>query len=326
MIISDKINETLIDNTDLKIINSLSRDGRVSYRNIASTIGITSNAVKKRIQKLSSKGVIQSFVVRVNPVLLGYDKECFLTIKHIDKGVSEEDIVKKLNLIGDVQVYAKQMGRASICALAVRVGAEDKIRLMKELLEPSIVESRFVSYKPVSMKIHSSDFKIIKSLLSNPRMQVEDIARETSLSTKTVARRLEKLRENHVVEFGIIRNISSIQLVGYIEFAVLIDVDKSLFQSILERIYYEMREYLLFILNMNQNEFIFAVLSSTNIPTVDLILARLESYEGVKQIEPYMTTKLVYYQEWLQREIDKRLRSEQLATTRKKGNFIELHS
>lgn len=264
-------------------------------------------------------------MVRVNPVLLGYDKECFLTIKHIDKGISEDDIVKKLNLIGDVQVYAKQMGRASICALAIRTGAEDKIRLMKELLEPSIVESRFVNHKAISMKIYSSDFKIIKSLLSNPRMQVEDIARETSLSTKTVTRRLEKLRENHIVEFGVIRNISSIQLVGYIEFAVVIDIDKSLFQNILERIYYEMQQYLLFILNMNQNEFIFAVLSCTNIPTVDSILARIESYEGVKQIEPYITTKLIYYQDWLQREIDKSLRSEQLAT-RKKDNFIELRS
>jgi hypothetical protein len=58
-------------------------------------------------------------------------------------------------------------------------------------------------------------------------MQVEDIARETSLSTKTVTRR-------HIVEFGVIRNISSIQLVGYIEFAVVIDIDKSLFQNILE--------------------------------------------------------------------------------------------
>jgi hypothetical protein len=119
--------------------------------------------------------------------------------------------------------------------------------------------------------------------------------------------------------------ISSIQLVGYIEFAVVIDIDKSLFQSILERIYYEMQQYLLFILNMNQNEFIFAVLSCTNIPTVDSILERIESYEGVTQIEPYITTKLIYYQDWLQREIDKRLRSEQLAT-RKKDNFIELHS
>jgi DNA-binding Lrp family transcriptional regulator len=200
---------------------------------------------------------------------------------------------------------------------------------MKELLRPSAVESRFISYKPVSVKIHSSDFKIIKSLLSNPRMQVEDIAKETSLSAKTVTRRLEKLRENHIVEFGIIRNISSIQLVGYIEFAVIIDIDKSLFQRILERIYHEMQDYLLFILNMNQNELIFAVLSCTNIPTVDFILEKLESYEGVKQIEPHITTKLIYYQDWLQREIDKRLKSEegrgqwQHLAIRKKDNFFK---
>jgi DNA-binding Lrp family transcriptional regulator len=288
----------------------LSRDGRISYRNISGTVKITPNAVKKRIHKLRSCGVIQRFVVRVNPVLLGYAKECYLTIKYIDKEISEEDIVKKVNLVGDVQVYAKQMSRSSICALAVKSGAEDKITPLEELLKPAIVESRFISYKPVSIKIHSSDFRIIKSLLSNPRMQVEDIARKTSLS-KTITRRLEKLRENHIVEFGIIRNISSIQLVGYIEFAVVIDVEKSLFQKVLERIYREMQDYLLFILNMNQNELIFAVLSCTNIPTVDLILARLESYEGVKQIEPHITTKLIYYQDWLQREIDKRLRFEE---------------
>lgn len=289
----------------------LSRDGRTSYRNMSCTVKITPNAVKKRIHKLRSSGVIQRFVVRVNPVLLGYAKECYVTIKYIDKEISEGDIIKKLNLVGDVQVYAKQMGRSSICALAVKSGAEDKITPLEELLKPAIVESRFISYKPVSIKIHSSDFKIIKSLLSNPRIQVEDIARKTSLSTKTVTRRLEKLRENHIIEFGIIRNISSIQLVGYIEFAVVIDVEKSLFQKVLERICREMQDYLLFILNMNQNELIFAVLSCTNIPTVDLILTRLESYEGVKQIEPHITTKLIYYQDWLQREIDKRLRSEE---------------
>ena len=63
----------------------LSRDGRTSYRNISCTVKITPNAVKKRIHKLRSCGVIQSFVVRVNPVLLGYAKECYLTIKYIDR-------------------------------------------------------------------------------------------------------------------------------------------------------------------------------------------------------------------------------------------------
>jgi DNA-binding Lrp family transcriptional regulator len=35
-----------LDKIDLKIINSLSRDGRIPYRNIASVVGITPNAIK----------------------------------------------------------------------------------------------------------------------------------------------------------------------------------------------------------------------------------------------------------------------------------------
>jgi hypothetical protein len=45
------------------------------------------------------------------------------------------------------------------------------------------------------------------------------------------------------------------------------------------------------------------------IDTVDLILRRLDSYEGVNGTEMFITTKLVYYQDWLKREIDKRLKS-----------------
>jgi DNA-binding Lrp family transcriptional regulator len=55
-------------------------------------------------------------------------------------------------------------------------------------------------------------------LLSDPRMAVEDIAKETSLSSKTVGRRLEKMRENHILQFTIVTNPSSMRLTGYIEF------------------------------------------------------------------------------------------------------------
>jgi DNA-binding Lrp family transcriptional regulator len=40
----------------------------------------------------------------------------------------------------------------------------------------------------------------MKCLLSDARKSVEDIAKETSLSPRTVARRLEKKRENHVLQ------------------------------------------------------------------------------------------------------------------------------
>jgi hypothetical protein len=133
------------------------------------------------------------------------------------------------------------------------------------------------------------------------------------------------MRENHILQFSILRDMSSMQLVGYIEFAVVINVTKSLYRNILERIYLEMQEYLLLIPNVNQNEIIFAVFFCANIPTVDSILTRLESYEGVNRTEAFVTTKLIYYQEWLKREIDKRLSdSEELAT--RKDHFVKMRS
>jgi DNA-binding Lrp family transcriptional regulator len=78
------------------------------------------------------------------------------------------------------------------------------------------------------VRIHSSDLDIMKCLLlSDSRIPVEDLAKETSLSTKTVARRLEKMIENHILQFAIITDLSSMQLTGIIEFVVLIDVHAS---------------------------------------------------------------------------------------------------
>jgi DNA-binding Lrp family transcriptional regulator len=182
-----------------------------------------------------------------------------------------------------------------------------KIEILTDLLKPATLESIFASYRPITMKIHSSDLDIMKCLLSDPRMQVEDIAKEASLSSKTVARRLEKMRENHILEFSILTNLSSMQLIGYIEFAVLINIDISYHQNIVERIYHELQEYLFIISDSHQNEVIFAVFFCANIPTVNSITRRLESYDGVTKVDIFITTGLTYYQDWLKREIDKRI-------------------
>src|SRR5919199_4946023 len=258
-----------LDNIDIQILVLLTKDSRTTYRNIASVVGVSTNAVKERIHKMISNSIIQNFVVIINPVIFGYEKECILIIRHIDRTIKEQDILNRINLLGDVFVYAKQLGGASIFVVSVRAGAEDKIGILTELLKPASVESTFVSYRPIAMQIHISDFKIMKCLLSNPRMLVEDIAKETSLSAKTVARRLEKMRENHILEFSILTNLSSMQLTGYIEFAVVIDIEISSHQNIIERIYHEMQEHLLIIPNSYQKEIIFAVFFGANIPTVN---------------------------------------------------------
>ena len=81
-------------------------------------------------------------------------------------------------------------------------------------------------------------------------MEIADIAKQTSISSRTVTRRLEKMRQEHVLtDFNTLLGMSSINLIGYIEFVVLINFDRSLHQYILERMHHELNEYLLAILN-----------------------------------------------------------------------------
>jgi hypothetical protein len=61
-----------------------------------------------------------------------------------------------------------------------------------------------------------------------------------------------------------------------------------------------------------QNAFIFASFCCANIATVNLILRRLESYEGVNKVEPMaLTSETRLYQDWLKNEIDKRITTNQ---------------
>src|SRR4029079_17044771 len=226
------LQQTRLDNTDLQIMKLLSRDSRNPYSNIASAVGIMPSAAKDRINKMVSKGAIRNFVLNVNPVIFGYEKECILILRNVDKTIKERDILNKLNLLGDVLAYTLSLEGTANFIIAVKDRAQDKIGILTDLLKPSKVESIFARYTPVTMRIYNSDLKIMKCLLPSPRMLVEDIARAISLSPKTVTRRLEKMKENHVLQFSIVTNLPSMNLTGYIEFAVLIDVKTLIHQKI----------------------------------------------------------------------------------------------
>jgi DNA-binding Lrp family transcriptional regulator len=91
--------KAVLDGLDLKIISLLSMNCRVSHRNISSSVGLRPNAVKSRVNKLISCGIIKDFIVRVNPAIFGYEKEYSLTIRNIDKMDKEDSsVMNKLNL------------------------------------------------------------------------------------------------------------------------------------------------------------------------------------------------------------------------------------
>lgn len=302
------LQQVRVDGTDLHIIRLLARDSRTPYKSIAAEVGITSPAAKERIDKMISSGVIERFVVLINPIIFSYEKLCVLVVKNIDKTTKELDIFKKLSLLGDLVAYSEELEGSYIFRLYVKDITPYKVEAVIDLLKPATVKVFFADFSPPpTMKINRTDLEIMKCLLPDARKSVENISRETSLSPKTVTRRLEKMKRNYVSQFTISRNLTSMRLTGYIEFDVLIHVELPKYQRVLKKIYSELDEYLIFIPAWYQREVIVAVFFCSNVPTTKLILRRLESYTGVIKVESFIRTSITISQDWLKREIDKKI-------------------
>ena len=62
-----------LDEYDIKILRELQRDARISYRELARKVGLSTTAVISRVKALEESGVIEGYTAIINPELIGYD-------------------------------------------------------------------------------------------------------------------------------------------------------------------------------------------------------------------------------------------------------------
>ena len=327
-----QVQRLFLDEKDLKIIRILSKDCRESFMSIGSAIGMTSKSVKARVDRMVSTGVIEKFVLKVNPVALGYGIGCMLIVREHTANI--DDIMNRLNLVGDVSIHSKCMGGISTFCLAIKEGHEDKLRLLLDSLKPASVRIMFTSKLSLSgtpssnmskkYELTETDLRIVKCLLANPRMEMNEIARETSISSRTVNRRLTRLKDDDMLKFFILCN--PIHTVGYIQFALVVNtLDRSYYRRIVERIYEQLGENILFQLPVTDpDNVITLLLFGENIFAADGILKRVESFDGVKRAELFVLTNTTSYDEWILREIDKKLNIATERPTKQLGPLLEI--
>ena len=96
------------DEVDFKIIDELSKDGLVSFSDIAERIGVSSNTVKKRYENLTKKGMIK-VTIQIDPAKAGYRALAifFVTFTlHVDT----RSMVERISQIPDVISIMKTSG------------------------------------------------------------------------------------------------------------------------------------------------------------------------------------------------------------------------
>lgn len=70
----------MLDKTDMDILDELSKNSRITMKELGEKIHLTGPATSARVAKLEDMGVIERYTIQLDQVKLGFNIHAFLTI------------------------------------------------------------------------------------------------------------------------------------------------------------------------------------------------------------------------------------------------------
>jgi DNA-binding Lrp family transcriptional regulator len=217
----------VLDPIDKRLILELDSNCRATFQELALKLGMTANAVRKRVTKLVEQGVIEEFVVIMRPAMTG--AELLLALIYTDGLEDEEALLNEMgNHPGVVQtgLIASIKGRTYL-VLAEYVGATGLMDLRKFLCGLESVEDvemhtllRNQGSKIELTKLH---LRVLRQLHDDARMSITDIASNAGLSARRVRRALSDITESGAFWLAARWNLSAGEDT---EFYVRIEIDE----------------------------------------------------------------------------------------------------
>ena len=71
----------MVDDTDRQILRILLKDSRISLKDLAEQVGLSSPSIAERLRRLDERGVIRAFTIEINPQALGYQLQAIVRIR-----------------------------------------------------------------------------------------------------------------------------------------------------------------------------------------------------------------------------------------------------
>ena len=297
-----KLNKT--DNLDVKILSSLLNNCRESDRQIGQKIGLSGVAVKSRIDKMLKKKLIEKFTLKIEPHLLGYN-----VIYLVTTGQDVNEIVKQVKLVGEPFFIVPCVGGISACGIVVKGEVEQKIAIIKNLLKQVRILNIFEAEDAgIESNLTKTDLDVIEQLLKNPQEQIDVVAKNAKISSKTVTRSIEKLQENPSFQFTLTYDPGKIK--PYISHAILCVINGDV-ETLLKALRKQFEDHFMQIPFIAKNQ-IALFLYSEDIFEMDEMVQKANSVENVIAVENFMPKKISLPQDWIRNGIKENRKSEGL--------------
>ncbi len=73
--------ESTLDPIDRRLVEMLAADSRISLKDLARRVNLSSPSTSERLRRLQERGVIRGFTVEVDPRALGYELQAIVRIR-----------------------------------------------------------------------------------------------------------------------------------------------------------------------------------------------------------------------------------------------------
>jgi DNA-binding Lrp family transcriptional regulator len=198
----------ILDKIDMTILREMLTNCRASYREIARKTGLSPNAVKNRVEKIIEAGAITRFVVRLKTESSGAG--CFLGFVFTD---GTESIQEFSSRVGENPMILHVSELASVSGGAYVIAGEhpsytmldEYAAFLRNLDEVHSVEFHTMHKthleQGVTAKFSGVQLKVLKCLMMDARMQVNEIAEMTGMASKTIRRALKELMDGGDIRF-----------------------------------------------------------------------------------------------------------------------------
>ena len=296
-----------MNNLDMKILSRLLNNCRESDRQIGMKLGISGGAVRARIQKMEKSEIIEEFFIKVEPPVLGYGVLYFVV-----SGENIDEILEQVSLVGQPYLVVPCIGGITVCGIVVKENVKQKVELANKLMKDVRVLSIFEAENPgFSSNLTKTDLEILEKLIKEPRQKIENIAKNTNLSTKTITRCIEKLQENDGIQFTLVYDSRKIE--NFIPYVILTWIEGDLKET-LENMNNTFSKSYLQIPFIAKNQIVLFMYSD-NIFKMDELTQKVRTIKNVKSADLFIPKKISFYTKWLENAINDFKKSSKLHLT-----------
>jgi DNA-binding Lrp family transcriptional regulator len=168
---------------------------------------------------------------------------------------------------------------------------------MKDVRILSIFEAENPGF---NSNLTKTDLEILEILIKEPRQKIENISKDTGLSTKTVTRCIDKLQENDGIQFTVIYDPTKIE--DFIPHAILAWIEGD-FRETLEKMNNEFHESYMQIPFIAKNQIVLFMYSH-DIFEMDELTQRVRNMDNVRSADLFIPKNISFPLKWLEQAIN----------------------